>query len=101
MIVLARALPLGNGHSLRTKIFRSLLVKFPTFQVVWVYVQKLRRLSYFAILITYERAEIPTQISIFKILVNLLAHHFFSSRDCFVIEPFKNRFRQSHFSNAI
>src|SRR5271156_1210108 len=37
MIVLARALPLGNGHSLRTKILRSLLVKFPTFQVVWVY----------------------------------------------------------------
>ena len=37
MFVLARPLPLGNGHSLRTKILRSLLVKFPTFQVVWVW----------------------------------------------------------------
>jgi len=34
IIVLTRALPLGNGHSLRTKILRGLLVKSPTFQAV-------------------------------------------------------------------
>jgi len=32
--VLTRALVLGNGRSLRTKILRTLLAKFPIFQLV-------------------------------------------------------------------
>ncbi len=34
---LTRALPLGNGHSLRTQILRSFLAKFPNFESACVY----------------------------------------------------------------
>ena len=48
-------MPTGNGHSLQTKILRSLFVKFPILQVVCVYLTQHKGLK-----ISYHRDEDDT-----------------------------------------